>query len=257
MTRIFTLAIVLLMAGQCVFAQKNKKKKGDAGDGDSKKEAKIWKNKLADMEPLEFKKLMENYDKAKKEASGVSRQVASLTKQIQDLDAQLASKEQEILDWQKKIDELKSQSTSDDATQKADADKFSTTTAGGAPAKGIVFKVQVGAYQNLDLSKFKDNGVFFVQDEGNQKKYTIGVFRDYVQAHIFRRYIEKMGVKGPFVVAYKDGVRIDDITKVVSKPFDESMLTEETTQPAKADAPSSSDDAPKKRRRKKISDSGE
>jgi hypothetical protein len=236
------ICIILLCLFSAQFASAQKKNKKDAGDGDSKKEAKIWKDKLSKMDPLEFKKLMENYDKAKKESSSFSKDISALTKEIQRKEAEIAAKEQEIADLEIKISKFKSES--DD--EKEEGNKVATT-ASGNNIKGLIFKVQIGAFQNLDLSKFKDNGVFFVQEEGNQKKYTLGVFRDYVQAHIFRRYIEKMGVKGPFVVAYKDGARIDDITKVVSKPFEESMMTESNTS-------NQTSEEPKKKRRKKTSE---
>ncbi len=239
------ITILFVLLTYSSFAQKKGKK--DAGDGDSKKEAKVWKDKLSKMDPLEFKKLMENYDKAKKEASSAGKDVTAITKEIQRKEAEILAKDEEIRDLELKISKLKSDKDGQEDSQ----EQAVSTTAKGNSIKGLVFKVQIGAYQNLDLSKFKDNGVFFVQEDGAQKKYTIGIFRDYVQAHIFRRYIEKMGVAGPFVVAYKDGNRIADITTVVSKPFEESMLTQSTS----TGSSESSSEEPKKKRRKKSADS--
>jgi hypothetical protein len=78
-------------------------------------------------------------------------------------------------------------------------------------SKGIVFKVQVGAFKNKDLAKYFDNNPNFGGEvkEGEPQKVTIGIFRDYWEADTFKKYMREMGVKDAWIVPYKDGQRVD------------------------------------------------
>ncbi|MEJ0031097.1 MAG: hypothetical protein WDO15_12290 [Bacteroidota bacterium] len=67
-------------------------------------------------------------------------------------------------------------------------------------SKGVVFKVQVGAFKNKDLSKYFDNNPNFGgeaadKDAAEPQKITIGIFRDYWEAVTFKKYMREMGVK--------------------------------------------------------------
>ena len=91
---------------------------------------------------------------------------------------------------------------------------------GGVPKKvekarkkydqGVVFKVQIGAFRNKDLTKYFDNNPNFSGevDEDGQKKYTLGYFTDYWEANNFKKYLRKMAVKDAWIVSYKDGERV-------------------------------------------------
>jgi hypothetical protein len=78
-------------------------------------------------------------------------------------------------------------------------------------SKGIVFKVQIGAFKNKDLAKYFDNNPNFGGEvkEGEPQKVTIGIFRDYWEADTFKKYMREMGVKDAWIVPYKDGQRVD------------------------------------------------
>ena len=76
--------------------------------------------------------------------------------------------------------------------------------------KGLVFKVQIGAYRNpIPQDLFKgfaplmgeklDNGI---------TRYTAGLFRDFNNANNAKNEIRKMGYQDAFVVAFVDGKRI-------------------------------------------------
>lgn len=76
--------------------------------------------------------------------------------------------------------------------------------------KGLVFKVQIGAYRNqIPQDLFKgfaplmgeklDNGI---------TRYTAGLFRDFNNANKAKNEIRKMGYQDAFVVAFVDGKRI-------------------------------------------------
>jgi len=77
--------------------------------------------------------------------------------------------------------------------------------------KGVIYKVQIGAFKKMDLSKYFDNHLNFSGEieEGGIIKYTLGQFTVYWEADQFKKYLRKMGVKGAWVVAYKNGHRVD------------------------------------------------
>ena len=79
--------------------------------------------------------------------------------------------------------------------------------------KGVVFKVQVGAFKNKDLQKYFDNNPNFGGEAGKEptdpQKITIGIFRDYWEADTFKKYMREMGVSDAWIVPYRDGVRVE------------------------------------------------
>ena len=80
---------------------------------------------------------------------------------------------------------------------------------GGKMVDGVVFKVQIGAFRNKDLSKyFENNENFGGETTDGTQKITIGQFRDYWEADTFKKYLREMGVNDAWIVPYKDGVRV-------------------------------------------------
>ncbi len=76
---------------------------------------------------------------------------------------------------------------------------------------GIVYKVQIGAFKNFDMTKYiqeKGEGHFEGESADNLNKYTIGQFRDLEVAEAFKKDLRKLGIKDAFIVAYSDGKRI-------------------------------------------------
>jgi hypothetical protein len=76
---------------------------------------------------------------------------------------------------------------------------------------GLVFKVQIGAFRNKDLSKYLENNPNFSGDvdADGTRKYTLGYFGDYWEADNFKKYLREMGVKDAWLVAYKNGQRVE------------------------------------------------
>jgi hypothetical protein len=76
--------------------------------------------------------------------------------------------------------------------------------------QGIVYKVQIGAFRNYDITKYfnrHDNFSGTVDEDGTMR-YTLGAFTDYWEADKFKSYLRNMGVNGAWLVAYKDGKRV-------------------------------------------------
>ncbi len=174
----------------------------------SKKEKKELKNKLK-----QFKSNPEKLKKILEENNSMKSQVSSLNNQVKSLQTRIGEKDTRISELQDENEGLK--------TDLATARK---TIAGGggsqpkrpvrpmptdpANEKGIVFKVQIGAFKKNDLSQYKGQKNFGVDADGNINKYTIGVFRDYWEADKFKKSLRQMGVKDAWIVSYKDGTRV-------------------------------------------------
>jgi len=87
--------------------------------------------------------------------------------------------------------------------------------------KGLIFKVQIAASPvPLSIEKLRQiypsNEILNNEMEDNLYKYSVGRFATYEQAYAYKL---RMGVKGAFVIAYRDGVKIKDITEV-AQPID-------------------------------------
>ena len=88
-------------------------------------------------------------------------------------------------------------------------------TGNKATIKGIVFKVQLGAYQQFNLNQNTIAGQKVeVDNVSGWKKYMAGSFSTYKDANDFKKEINNMGINDAFIVAYKDGARIDMKTAI-------------------------------------------
>ncbi len=161
----------------------------------SKKEAKEWKKRLKKTSPDQFKNMID-------ENKSMKSQVSSLRSELDNVDNQLAAKDEQINQYAAQAADLR------DQLQKAQAKANSAGSGSSINDKvGIIFKVQIGAYKEIDLSD--DNSSSFGSEKGELNKYTIGVFKDYWEADTFKKYVREMGVKDAFIVSYKDGQRVD------------------------------------------------
>lgn len=178
-------------------AQKKKKKSKKEKTASNKKEAKKWKKKMKDMDPIKFKAMYEDVNTLTAENSALKKNISNLENQIKDRQSIVSSKDQQIADLQQKLTDVQS-------------DCGKNVTAGGDDyTQGIVYKVQIGAFRNKDLSQFQEKGNFWTEDEDGIKKYTIGFFRDYWEADTFKKYLREMGVKDAWIVAYENNSRKD------------------------------------------------
>jgi len=171
----------------------------------SKKEKKEWKKKKKSMSPDAFKSMVE-------ENSTLKGQLSNLNKEVTTLESSLQDKDKEVSKLENKARRLESDLA---ATKKQLAEKpevASTPDSGGDGDRmipGVVFKVQIGAFRNKDLSKyFEKNKNFTGEEEEGVQKYSLGQFTDYWEADTFKKYLREMGVKDAWIVSYKDGVRV-------------------------------------------------
>jgi len=170
----------------------------------SKSEKKEWKKKAK-----EFAKSPENLKQMTEEKQAAEAQVASLNTKVTELQSTVSDKDAKVSELEDQLTQMRGQLS----TTKAELEQLKV-----APpineldfSKGVVFKVQIGAFRNKDLSKYFENNPNF----GGQKSaegvnaYTIGLFRDYWEADVFKKYMREMGVKDAWIVPYRDGQRVD------------------------------------------------
>lgn len=163
----------------------------------SKQEKKEWKKKLKSTDPEDFKNMTE-------ENTALRGQVNSMNSQVSNLQSTLSEKNARIAQLQDKVNSLEVQV--EDLQTKDISEDTNTTRS----AKGVVFKVQIGAYKGKDLSAYTANSEDMTTESGDDgtQKYTLGNFTDYWEADKFKKELRKMGVKDAWIVPYKDGQRV-------------------------------------------------
>ncbi len=75
--------------------------------------------------------------------------------------------------------------------------------------EGYKFRIQIGAYKEINLNKYLTNLVAINQETYDSIcQYTLGAFKDYQKAVVFWENIKKMGFNDSFIIATKNGRRI-------------------------------------------------
>ncbi len=191
-TRVLILCLALIFSGAQVFAQL------------SKKEKKEWKKKAKEYakNPANLKMLTEEKQVADNSVTSLKGDVSKLQSAVSDKDSKIADLEDEISKMRSELTSTKAQLEQLKVAPPVNPMDFS---------KGVVFKVQIGAFKNKDLSKYFENNPNFSGEvkEGEPQKVTIGIFRDYWEADTFKKYLREMGVKDAWIVPYKDSKRVE------------------------------------------------
>ncbi len=173
---------------------------------DAKKVKKEWKNKAKGYKknPLALKALFESNQKSVDE---LTKKNAECNQRLTELQSALDKCEAERNGMKAEVEALKTQ-----LAQCNTALEASKVQVDKGVERGLVFKVQIGAFQFLDLKKYFESlgdQNLTTETVDNLNKYTIGKFKDLNTAEAFKKDIRRMGVKDAWIVAYFDGVRID------------------------------------------------
>ncbi|TRX62675.1 Ezrin/radixin/moesin family protein [Fulvivirga sp. M361] len=172
----------------------------------SKQEKKEWKKKAK-----EYAKNPESLKTLIEESEALQGQVSSLRAESTQLKSRMNDKDAKVSELQDDLAKLRSDlSTARKQLRDAKAAPSTPSAPSSGPMiDGVVFKVQIGAFRNKDLSKyFENNENFGGEDSGDLQKITLGQFRDYWEADTFKKYLREMGVKDAWIVPYKDGTRV-------------------------------------------------
>jgi hypothetical protein len=145
------------------------------------------------------------------ENNSLKGQVRSLNSQVTDLQGAMGGKDAKISELQNQISEMRAQVA---ASQKEVSDmRKAMGEKKAAPAlddSGVWFKVQVGAFKNIDMAEYFKNNDNFSGETGEDglQRITLGRFRDYWEADKFKKALRDMGVRQAWIVPYKDGARV-------------------------------------------------
>jgi hypothetical protein len=169
----------------------------------SKKEKKEWKKKAKEYakNPANLKQLTEDKQSA-------DNTVASLNQKVSQLQSSVSEKDSKIATLEDQLSELRGQLTAANAELTTLKENPSASM---DFSKGVVFKVQIGAFKNKNLAKYFENNPNFGGEakDNEPQKLTIGIFRDYWEADTFKKYMREMGVKDAWIVPYQDGQRVE------------------------------------------------
>ncbi len=182
--------------------KEKKSRETDTGsDGKlSRDEEKALKNeaKAFQKNPASFKKFKD--DKARAEAD-----LATNTREllrVKELESQCANEVEEL---RKQIEDL-------EARLKAQSDRPAAGSNFGVPQEGLFYVVQIGAFQQKDVTVNDNNPDFRKENSDGYNKYIMGVFNSIEQADQLRAFLLQLDFRKPeyrpFVAPYKDGNRI-------------------------------------------------
>ena len=194
-TRLLFVCLALIFSGSQVFAQL------------SKAEKKEWKKKAKEFakNPANLKEFTEQKQTADNTVTKLNGDNKALQSTVSDKNSKIAELEDQISRMRGELTSVKTELAQLKAAPPVNPMDFS---------KGVVFKVQVGAFKNKDLAKYFDNNPNFGgeaadKDPKDPTRITIGIFRDYWEADTFKKYMRDMGVKDAWIVPYKDGTRVE------------------------------------------------
>ncbi|MDH5381744.1 MAG: Ezrin/radixin/moesin family protein, partial [Cyclobacteriaceae bacterium] len=138
---VLTICLVALFSTEQVHAQL------------SKKEKKEWKTKAKQYKknPQALKQLDDDRSNLDTEVSNLKSQIQSLQSKLSDKDATIASLQSDIQKSRADLMAARKQ------VSELQAAKTPAVSSGGKMVDGVVFKVQIGAFRNKDLSKYFEN----------------------------------------------------------------------------------------------------
>ncbi len=192
---VFSLTIV----PETVSAQKLSKKERKRLKKEKKKRLKEMKK----MSAADFQAQQEKQDELMTKASELESQLTA-TK------SELSAKDGQVKQLEDKVRKLQQQVTQAQAAAPEQPQNVPMASGGEDQQydQGLVFRVQIGAWQNQDLAAY-DTSENFRDENGpdNMQMYTLGNFRDYWEADTFKKYLRKMGVRDAWIVPYENGER--------------------------------------------------
>lgn len=192
---VIIVCLALTFSGSQVFAQLTKAEK------------KEWKKKAKQYakNPATLKEMTEAKQTADNQVTKLTGDVKQLQSSVSDKNARIAELEDQVARMRSDLTAAQAKLTELESAPVIHPLDFS---------KGIVFRVQIGAFKKKDLSKYFDNNPNFggeaaEKDPAEPQRITIGVFRDYWEADTFKKYMRDMGVKDAWIVPYNDAQRTE------------------------------------------------
>ncbi len=183
----------------------------------SKEETKLWKTRMKELKVESYKKLVEDKEAADSKVIDLSNDNLLHLDKISALETTNSELLSDIEDYKRaakeSADKLTAQKTEQDSLNEATGTNNSTygLYTRNTSKTALTYKVQIGAFKKFNITKYFNNHQNFsgdIDDDGSMK-YTLGEFQDYWESDKFKQFLREMGVEGAWVVAYKDGKRIN------------------------------------------------
>lgn len=154
-----------------------------------------------------FKQFKEEGIMAEAKLNKAQTDLVNKRAELQTLNQELSKKDAAIESLQEALRRLRSEMGEVNAARQG---------RGGADCE---FSVQIGAYENRDLTQYMDNHPNFAVEQSNGlKKYTLGYFTSYWEAKSFSKYLDKSGAQS-YVVGYFKGERVPDLKDMTQCTF--------------------------------------
>jgi len=210
-----TIKTILLTTAMCLFSIASIAQM-------SKDEQKEWKKRLKGLSPEQYKTLLDENKSLKGQLSSLRTEMAGFDQTIADKDDQISQYQAQVGDLRSQLNDTKAELQKAYQSQASEPARPVARQGGQINDQvGVVFKVQIGAFRNKDLTKFLKASDNFSgeKDEDGLMQYSLGVFTDYWEADTFKKYLREMGVKDAWIVSYRDGKRvpIKDVLESIPK----------------------------------------
>jgi len=186
-----------------------------------KKELKQYKK----WKPIEIKVLKEEADIQRTELRESEGQIATLNVKVDSLKEEITVKNKQIEEFKSGMQYAASGTeteTGDGGTTETGTTETGTATQATKPKptlqinpalsvnRGVVFKVQLGAYEYFNIIKKLSDEEGVIQELDNGLfKYVLGSYRELNGAKDLRNEVRKMGISDAWVVSYIDGKRVN------------------------------------------------
>ncbi len=199
LSKTFTLCLIILasMASQAAFAQLSRSERTEL-----LKEIKAFKRN-----PEQLKNMKQ--EDAKLNTDLENARVSTLNKksELNKLNQELSKKDEAIEALQERLRKLRGEMGEVNAARQ------------GRGGSDCEFSVQIGAYENRDLTQYMDNNPNFMVEQSNGlKKYILGYFTSYWEAKSFSKYLDQGGAQS-YVVGYYKGIRVPDLKDMTQCTF--------------------------------------
>jgi len=159
--------------------------------------------------PAALRDLVEDCERSQQQLTGLQQQVSDYGNQRSELETQLTTAEASAEQAYQEIQGLRQQLAAAEAANRPDE---MITDQPAMQVKGVIFQVQLGAYaqeQNKVSGDLATGDALDLTDQNGMQKVVVSRFRTYQNAANLRDRLQKMGVRGAFVVAMNDGQRVE------------------------------------------------
>jgi hypothetical protein len=220
-------ALLFATVSNPAFSKNKKQQNTEQQQKKQKAEVKTWKQRKAAMHPLQLKDLIEENHKLKTRNQKLAAEIKATNEELQKLIELKLQIEAQKNGHSKQGAETSGESYEGEGMMGPDEfskNDWAIDQNGRGYIKGLVFKVQIGAYKKRDLGDVLEGEgpkeVFEQERSAGINMYTLRHFRDYWKANQFKKELRAMGLKDAWIVAFKDGKRIplkDVLQEIVKK----------------------------------------